>query len=376
MKKIIIFIIFIISFFSTKCILANDTQDAQLEILDELQIENYDKSLEDEILSGLDFSFSGFVKGIITGEYDFNTKNIFNYIMSYLFKEILINSKIIKNIALIAILCSFLKALTDSFKNKGVTEIGFYAGYTVIAMLVINSFNLALNIITEATTSICNIINTLVPLLSAVLFISSDSISALSFIIIIVVLINIFNFAINNIFVPLMQFILILNIVNYITPKEVLNKLIGFLKWLAIFVVRALAIILTFVISFQKITSPITNTIINKTAKTAINFVPIVGDVINGAIDSVMNFVYLIKGAVGIGIIVIILIACIFPILKLICFIFIYKITAILIEPISDRRITSCIDSNGEYSKMLVSTLVTFVFLFILLIAIMLSITS
>ena len=118
------------------------------------------------------------------------------------------------------------------------------------------------------------------------------------------------------------------------------------------------------------------NSAINKTAKTAVSFIPIVGDVINGTIDGVMHFMGLVKGSVGVGVVIIILIACSVPILKLISFIIIYKITAILIEPISDKRITACIDCIGEYTKMILSTLFIFVFLFILVVSVMLSISG
>lgn len=383
MKKIILIIFFLSIFlkFNLIEIYGQDftKNDYLNDTIDSLSLESYDYKINKNIVDGmkLDYSFSKIVKKAINGELkDINLFNIIKYMLNALFNEIFINSKIIKNVIIIAILCAFLKALTDSFKNKGVGEIGFYAGYMVIATLLINSFNLGIGIVVETINSISNIINSLIPLLAGVLVISGASASGAIFTGVIVTFINLVMFIINQLFIPLVSSMVILNIINYITPKEVLNKLIDFFKWMATFGIRALAIAFAFIISFQKVTSPMVNSAINKTAKTAVSFIPIVGDVINGTIDGVMHFMGLVKGSVGVGVVIIILIACSVPILKLISFIIIYKITAILIEPISDKRITACIDCIGEYTKMILSTLFIFVFLFILVVSVMLSISG
>ena len=383
MKKIILVIFFLSIFlkFNLIEIYGQDftKNDYLNDTIDSLSLESYDYKINKNIVDGmkLDYSFSKIVKKAINGELkDINLFNIIKYMLNALFNEIFINSKIIKNVIIIAILCAFLKALTDSFKNKGVGEIGFYAGYMVIATLLINSFNLGIGIVVETINSISNIINSLIPLLAGVLVISGASASGAIFTGVIVTFINLVMFIINQLFIPLVSSMVILNIINYITPKEVLNKLIDFFKWMATFGIRALAIAFAFIISFQKVTSPMVNSAINKTAKTAVSFIPIVGDVINGTIDGVMHFMGLVKGSVGVGVVIIILIACSVPILKLISFIIIYKITAILIEPISDKRITACIDCIGEYTKMILSTLFIFVFLFILVVSVMLSISG
>lgn len=384
MKKIIFIIIFLSIFltynitYNTEKVFAEEINDYMNDTIDSLGLKEYDYEINENIINGTEmkFSFSEIVKKAINGELkEISILDFINYILNTLFNEIFINSKIIKNIIIIALLCAFLKALTDSFKNKGVGEVGFYAGYMIIATLLISSFNLAIGVLIETIMSISNIINSLVPLLAGVLIISGAPASSTIFTGTIITFINLVTFIMNKIFIPLISSMVVLNIINYITPKEVLNKLIEFLKWITTFGIRTLATIFAFIISFQKVTSPMMNSAINKTAKTAVNFIPIIGDVINGTIDGIMHFVGLIKGGVGIGVVIFILIACLIPILKLVSFIVIYKITAILIEPISDKRITSCIDCIGEYTKMILSTLIIFVFLFILVVIVMLSIS-
>lgn len=378
MKKFLFTILFLIfNVFFAKNVLASENHFNKT--IENLNLEKYDAEINKIIDNNykFDFSFSKFIKKLLKGELkNFNIFDFFKYILFILFQEVFINSKLIKNVIIIAILCAFLTALTDSFKNKGVGEVGFYAGYMVIATILIHSFNIAIGIVVDTVFNTSNLINALIPLLAGVLIISGATFSSGIFATIIVSFLNVSGFLLNNILIPLISAIVILNIINHITSKSVLNKLIDFLKWLSTFGIRTLAIIFAFIISFQKIASPIVNSVINKTAKTAINYVPIVGDVINGTIDGIMHFVGIIKGGIGLGVVISVLIACLVPIIKIVSFIFIYKITAILIEPISDKRITSCIDCIGEYTKMLLSALIVFIFLFILLVAVMLSIST
>ncbi|WP_250277674.1 stage III sporulation protein AE [[Clostridium] colinum] len=371
MKKIILIIICILGFY--KPAYANEHLS---EALNNLEIEQYDTIINENIYKS-DFKFSQVVKNILSGKgLDFNISDIINYLIKTIFEEIFTNSKIIKNVILIAFLSAFFKILTESFKNQSVAEIGFYTTYMVIAMLLTTSFNIVVEILYSTIDSISNIINGIMPMLIGLLFMSGASTSATIFSSFILTSLSILSFFMKNMFIPLIASTAILNIINYITPKEVLNKLIDFLKWLINFSLRGLAIGLGFIISIQRIGAPVLNGAINKTAKTFISFVPVVGDAITGAVDSIMHFVGLLKSGIGIGILIAILICSIVPIIKLIGIILIYKITAVLIEPISDRRITSCVDAMGEYAKLVLSGLIIFLILFIFFIAITLTVTG
>lgn len=374
MKKFIFTIIFILIFIFLfyENIYGSDYLK---EGLDSLNIEQYDTLINENIYKS-DFKFSNIVKDILSGDgLNFSISKGINYVVKAVFEEIFINSKIIKNVILIAFLSAFFKILTESFKNQSVAEIGFYTTYVVVATLLGTSFNIVIQILYDTIQSVSNIINGVMPMLIGLLFMSGAGSSATIFSTFILTSLGIISFFMKNIFIHLIASTAILNIVNYITPKEVLNKLIDFLKWLINFSLKGLAIGLGFIISMQRMGAPILNGVVNKTAKTFISFVPVVGDAITGAVDSIMHFVSLLKSGVGIGILITIIICSIVPIIKLIGIILIYKITAILIEPIADKRITSCVDAMGEYTKLVLSGIIIFLILFIFFIAIMLTVT-
>ncbi len=371
MKKLIFVIIFI-TIFSKNTYASDYISDG----LNSLNLEQYDTLINNNIYKS-DFKFSSIVKDILSGKgFDFNLAKIINYTLKSVFEEIFVNSKIMKNVILIGFLAAFFKVLTESFKNQGVAEIGFYTTYMVIAMLLATSFNIVIEILYSTVSNISNIISGVMPVLIGLLVMSGTPTNSTVFSSFILASLTILSFFIKNIFIPLISGTVILNIINYITPKEVLNKLIEFLKWFINFSLRSLAMGLGFIISLQRIGAPILNGVVNKTAKTFISFVPVVGDAMTGAIDSIMYFVGILKSGVGIAIVIAIVICAIIPIIKLVSLILIYKITAVLIEPITDNRITSCVDILGEYTKLVLSSLIVFLILFIFFIVIMLSVTG
>lgn len=349
-------------------------------ILDTLNIQQYDTVIGQNINinTNFDFTFSELVSLLLNPSSiqeltNFNTSSITSFFLNIIFQKIYINSSLIKNIIIIALLSAFLKVITESFQNKGISEIAFYTTYISVSVILINSFDIAISILYEAINSITNIINSIMPLMASLLIMSGGTVSSTIFTSFILMALTFLSFFMKSIFIPTISGLIILTIVNYITPKEILDRLIEFIIWLLKTMLKALALGLTIVVSIQKVSVPVLNSFANKTAKSMITLVPVVGDAMNGAIDSIMYFVGAIQGSIGVGILIIILVCSITPVLNLVAFIIIYKVVAVIIEPISDSRITSCVDDLGEYTKLILSALVVYIFLFIFFILLILS---
>jgi stage III sporulation protein AE len=94
--------------------------------------------------------------------------------------------------------------------------------------------------------------------------------------------------------------------------------------------------------------------------------VPVVGKILGDAVDSVLGGSVILKNAVGLlGIIVILGIA-LTPIIKAAILMIIFNVAAVIIEPISDSRITKCMSGVGDSIKILFGIMVTVTFLFII----------
>lgn len=111
-----------------------------------------------------------------------------------------------------------------------------------------------------------------------------------------------------------------------------------------------------------------------KTAKFAVdNFVPIVGKAISEAIATVAGYSILLKNAVSsLGLIIVIAIVLV-PIIKIFIMATMYRLTAAIIEPISDNRIVSAISSVGDSLILIMSCVIVVSVLFFVMISIIAS---
>ena len=78
----------------------------------------------------------------------------------------------------------------------------------------------------------------------------------------------------------------------------------------------------------------------------------------------------LIKNAIGVGGMLVLVMAVSMPILKMSVFVLGYKFTEALLQPIADKRMLRGIASVSEGGRILISTVLTVIALFLLTIAI------
>jgi stage III sporulation protein AE len=129
------------------------------------------------------------------------------------------------------------------------------------------------------------------------------------------------------------------------------------------------------VISVQGVASSSVDGMTIKTAKFAMDkFVPIVGKFLNDAFDTVVSCSMLIKNGIGIAGLIVLLMICLFPLIKIFSIIVIYKVTSALIEPILDNQIVNCLNDMGNSLLIIFSAVVSVGVLFFVFITVIMGV--
>ena len=81
----------------------------------------------------------------------------------------------------------------------------------------------------------------------------------------------------------------------------------------------------------------------------------------------------LLKNAVGGAGVIVIIIVCAVPLIKLLVIALMYKLVEAVIQPVSDARLTECVHAAGEGIFLLLKTAGTVILLFVLSLAMMTS---
>ncbi|MDQ0149265.1 stage III sporulation protein AE [Eubacterium multiforme] len=318
---------------------------------------------------------SEYVKSYIeNGEGNISFSVILKAILSLLFREVRSVLKLVISVMVIAILCSLLKNLQDAFKNDNISQIAFFACYSILIMILSKSFLISISVATEAINEISNFMNALLPILVTMIALAGGLVQAATLDPIILAGVTIIPKIYVTIIIPLILISFVMEFANNLSNEHKIDNLCKLLKQVIMWLQGIIITVFIAVLTIRGITADTMDAVALKTTKFAIdNFVPIVGKTFSDAITSVAGYSLIIKNAItGVGLIVIVLVL-IYPIIKLIIMAFIYKLSAGLIEPISDKRITSSIASAGDALMLLLSCVISVSFMFFILLGIMAS---
>lgn len=315
---------------------------------------------------------SEYVKSYIkNGKGNITVSEISKALISLLFKEVNGVLAMVISIIAIALICSLLKNLQGAFSSKGVSEIAFYACYSIIVMILSRSFLIAISVAKEVIVDVSDFMAAILPILVTMVSLAGGITEAATIDPIVMGAVVIIPRIYSSIIIPLILISFVLQFANNLSEEHKINNLCKLTKQCIVWLQGIIITIFIALLTIRGITSNTIDAVTLKTTKFAVdNFVPIVGKAFSDAISSVAGYSLIIKNAVsGIGLIVIILII-LYPILKIVLMSFIYKISASIVEPISDKRITSTIAAAGDSLILLLSCVLAVSLMFFIVIAI------
>lgn len=388
-RIVLVFTIIVITFinFSTKIALANDKENKVQYSLEnnELQDEevnnklnslyNYINSMKFDIEIMNDLDPADYIKGYIkNGEGNLSIKTFSNAIISFLFKEVKTALSFSVSIIVIAIMCSLIKNLQSAFSSEGISNIAFFACYSILIIILSKSFLVSINIATNIIKELSNFMAAILPVLVMMIGSIGGFAQAATMDPIIIGATLIIPRIYTTIIIPLILISFVLDFTNNISNDFKIGNLCKLARQITIWIQGIILTLFIGLLTVRGITSSTIDAVTLKTAKFAIdNFIPIVGKAFSDAIASVAGYSLIIKNAVSSIGLIIIVIMMLYPIIKLVLISFVYKLTAAIIEPISDKRITSSLASAGNSLILLMSCVLSVSLMFFVLLAIMAS---
>jgi stage III sporulation protein AE len=306
------------------------------------------------------------------GNLSFNT--ILKAVLSALFKEVKSVLKLALSIITIAIICSLLKNLQDAFSDQSISQVAFYACYALIIVILSKSFIISISVAKDVITNISDFMSALLPVLVTMIALAGGIAEATTLDPIVLGAVVFIPKIYTNVIIPMILASFALEFANNISEEHKITNLCKLFKQVTIWVQGIIMTIFIGLLTIRGITSTTIDAVTLKTAKFAVdNFIPIVGKTFSDAITSVAGYSLIIKNAIScIGLVVIILIM-LYPLIKLILISFIYKLSAALIEPISDSRITKSLEAAGSSMVLITSCVLSVSLMFFILIGIMAS---
>lgn len=381
---ILLGIFFSLIFFPRNITYADDKNNnlALNEKIDEVEIKNQLESLYNyinnmkldvEILNELDPV--QYIKSYIeNGEGNLSFKTILNSIINFLFKEVKTSLTLCISIIAIAIICSLIKNLQAAFSNDSISNIAFFACYCILIILLTKSFMVSINIAIDLINKLSDFMVAILPVLVMMISTIGGFAQAATLDPIVLATTIIIPRIYKTIIIPLILVSFVLQFINNISTEYKISNLCKLTKQITVWFQGIILVTYIGFLTVRGITSSTIDAVTLKTTKFAVdNFIPIVGKAFSDAISSVAGYALIIKNAVSAFGLLIIVLMMLYPIIKLILISIIYKLSASVIEPITDKRITSSIAAASDSVTLLISCVLCVSLMFFVIIGIIAS---
>ncbi|MBM7555225.1 stage III sporulation protein AE [Halanaerobacter jeridensis] len=270
-------------------------------------------------------------------------------LLRYLFDEIIVNSRLLGELVILSLIVAILKTFQFNFSNTEVSKLANGIIYLVLIIIALNSFKVAVVIAQNTITNMVDIMHALLPLLLTLLVSLGSITSATLFHPISFLIVNALSTVVAKVVFPLIFLAAILDIINNISDHYQVTGLASLFKQIGVGLLGVVMTIFMAAIVTQGTIAAVSDGVTIRTAKYLTgSFVPIVGGFVANALDMIVGGSLLIKNALGIFGVLTILIFCSFSVIKIIALVFIYRLAAAIVQPVSDAKIVDCLNRLGN----------------------------
>jgi len=322
---------------------------------------------------GESLSFSEIVSRLVSGEMEFSFSSLGQYVFDKIFSEINSNKNALIQIIGISIIGAVFTNFSMAFSKNQVAETGFYLTYMILISLLTTSFIAAAGIAGKMMEQLTQFMSALIPTFCLAITFSTGVSTSAGYYQLMVILIGVTDWIMSKIILSLINVYVILAIVNNLSKEDYISKLADLIKTIIKWSLKTVLGVTLGLNMIQGMILPAFDSVKNSVLLKASSVIPGVGNALNAAAKTAIGAGVLIKNAIGVGGLVIILILCALPLLKLVIISFMYRVAEAVIQPVSDNRITKCLHIASEGVSLLLGTLGTAILLFVLSLAIITS---
>lgn len=370
-KKIFLMIIVLMFFYQTKVMAATDDLiDLKLD-----DLENFTIRLKQSNDYMPDISFSKIIDTYKTSHsIGITVKDFANSFGKFLFKELLVSSRLLVELLLIAMLSAVLQNIQNAFDSDNVSKIAYYACFLLMVIVTVKSFGQVVQLGRNTIDNMIQFMNALMPTLTILLAAVGGFASAATLDPIVMFAIKLISDIIRDLVLPMIILAVIINIVDSLSENIKITKLGMLIKQISTWMLGFVMTAFVGVVTIRSSTSTTLDQLTLKTSKFVIdNFIPVVGKALSDAISTVAGYSLLLKDAISIGGVVIMILICIFPLIKIILMSLVYKFVGAVMEPVVDKRIVDCLSYVGNSLSLVFASVFSVSVMFFVMITIIIS---
>ena len=350
-------------------------QETEKALMDRFDFEEIESSL-DQMFPKEKLSFQEVVTAMMSGDMEQTGETFLRFLRDQIFYEFRYNRHNLVYILLIALIAAIFSNFTEAFQNKRISEISFYVLYMLLITFCLTAFQTAMEGVEGKLDSLVNFMRVLCPSYFLAVAFASGSSSSLLFYNVILFLIYLVEIVIVRFLLPVINIYIMVCVLGNLTGEDVLSEFADLIKKAVTRILKTLLVCVVSVNIVQGLLAPAIDAVKRSALTRTAEALPWVGNAVGGAAEVVLGTAVLIKNGIGMAGAVIAVVICAVPIIQMLIMALLYKLAAALVQPVSDKRITTCISSVSEGYEIMARVIFTTGLLFMLTIAIVAASTS
>lgn len=340
---------------------SQQTDEIRQEVED--QIQGIDLNEWDRVLNSVpdqargvlgDGSLGEIIGKFAEGGTQVDPVNLIELVFKLLLGEMGSQIGLLISLVALAILSGLLTNLRSSFSSEGVGEIAHYVIYLLMATVLVHLLWQCVGTARDAVNAMVDLMQALFPILITVLTAMGNAAAAGVFQPAMAMLTGAVSSFIRDVILPLVMMSGLIGVISRMSerfPVKRMGTVLGTgVKW-------ATGIIFTLflgVMTLQGLNAAALDGITIRTAKFTIDkAIPVVGGYMSDTVDTLLGCSLIVKNAAGATGLISIVAVLLTPLIRLLAVALSLKIAAALIEPVSDKRLSECMDSVSSTVTML-----------------------
>ena len=362
----IVGILFFILFFTSISGLTLQAQTTQKE--EEIDITSLSRKIEQ--LDERDYpDFASIFQKLVSMRFTEAAQEIGQWMTGAVLQEIFSSKIFIGELAGILLFASVFSNISSAFQSYGVSDSGFLISYFLVFSIIFTNFTVMIAMFKDTVVLLSSFLKVLLPVYTLAVSLSGNLSTGIVFYEYFMIVVLFLNWIFLNVFLPLLQYYFLLELISHFSQKQNISKLCEGLYFL---LAKGIQVIFFLLFGFHLLETMIApsfdgakNSILNK----MIGLIPGAGSVVQSVTGTVLGSSLVIKNALGAAGIVFLFLFLLLPLTKLLCYVFFYFLLSVVLEPIADERFVECISAAVKCGLLLIKVLCMSSVLFIVIIA-------
>ena len=334
------------------------------ELLGSIDFSGIDKALSGvESLS--DISFGQLVWNLITGQGQ-PTEELGKWIWNIFAAEWEANKTYLLYILLLVVVFSLLKNFAQVFEKSYVSNVCFLLVYGLLMVLLMKSVLILNGVVGNAISVVIDFMTAFIPVFATTVVVSRGSATAMGFCELGFLVVYVVQWILSCGMIPMIRMYVVMGLLNYVVEEGRFSKLTDLLENMISWALKLLTSVVLGINIIKNAIAPVGDTFARQTLRKSLAFVPGIGSTLTAVSDMFLAAGDVIRGGIGATALVVLIAIVVVPMTKVGVMVILYRVLAVFVEPVADKRISNAIliaSKGGSMLFRILSTCVILVFL-------------